>query len=135
MKFVFVDTSAWYALADSSDPNFSSASDFLRKNTFPLITTSYIFSETVTLLRYRMGHQQAADFGERLFSSRSILMHRPLEEDELLAWEFFKKHSDKQYSFTDCLSFILMRKFKLREAFSFDRHFEQAGFKTITGKS
>ncbi|MBI5054401.1 MAG: type II toxin-antitoxin system VapC family toxin, partial [Chloroflexi bacterium] len=38
-------------------------------------------------------------------------------------------YNDKQYSFTDCTSFVVMQKRKLRDAFTFDHHFEQMGFR------
>jgi hypothetical protein len=40
----------------------------------------------------------------------------------------FFRYGDKDFSFTDCTSFILMRELKLREALTTDRHFLQAGF-------
>jgi predicted nucleic acid-binding protein len=42
--------------------------------------------------------------------------------------ELFRKFADQKVSFTDCVSFVLMRKQRLTRAFSFDRHYEQAGF-------
>jgi len=49
-------------------------------------------------------------------------------EDRFKAWEMFKKYEDKDLSFRDCTSFILMNNLKLRKAFSFDEHFKQMGF-------
>jgi uncharacterized protein len=43
-------------------------------------------------------------------------------------WQYFQQHQDKDYSLTDCISFIVMRKQGITTAFTFDRHFEQAGF-------
>ena len=40
----------------------------------------------------------------------------------------FFRYRDKDFSFTDCTSFILMRELKLREALTTDHHFVQAGF-------
>ena len=42
--------------------------------------------------------------------------------------EIFKKYGDKELSFTDCTSFVLMKNLKLRKAFTFDEHFKQIGF-------
>ena len=41
---------------------------------------------------------------------------------------FFRRHADKDWSFTDCLSFCVMKEFALPEALTADSHFEQAGF-------
>ena len=49
-------------------------------------------------------------------------------DDEIAALEFFEKYADQKVSFMDCVSFILMRKNKLRRVFTFDHHFALAGF-------
>lgn len=53
---------------------------------------------------------------------------RPDEDDELAALDWFQKYADQSMSFTDYISFVLMEKHKLKNAFSFDRHFAIAGF-------
>jgi uncharacterized protein len=45
--------------------------------------------------------------------------------------EIFKRHSDKEWSLTDCISFATMKRLKINTAFTFDVHFRQAGFNTI----
>ena len=50
------------------------------------------------------------------------------QEDEYEALELFEKYADQEVSFTDCVSFVLMRVKNLRTVFSFDTHFERAGF-------
>ena len=50
-------------------------------------------------------------------------------DHKLSAWEYFVRHGDKGYSFTDCTSFILMKEMKLTHCLAFDKHFEQAGFR------
>jgi predicted nucleic acid-binding protein len=44
------------------------------------------------------------------------------------ARDFFFRYRDKEFSFTDCASFVVMRELKLREALTTDHHFAQAGF-------
>lgn len=50
------------------------------------------------------------------------------ESLKLKAWDFFRKHDYKDYSFTDCVSFALMKEMKLTRYLGFDKHFERAGF-------
>jgi predicted nucleic acid-binding protein len=45
--------------------------------------------------------------------------------------DLYMSHSDKSWSLTDCASFIIMRERKIRDALTFDRHFEQAGFRAL----
>ncbi len=53
---------------------------------------------------------------------------RKREADELAALDYFQKYADQSVSFTDCVSFVLMEKYRIPTAFSFDRHFTIAGF-------
>jgi uncharacterized protein len=53
---VFIDTGGWYAAADSGDRDHGVVARWLRRNTLPLITTDYVFDETVTLVRIELGH-------------------------------------------------------------------------------
>ena len=47
------------------------------------------------------------------------------------ARSLFFRHRDKNYSFTDCTSFVVMRELKLKEALTTDRHFRQIGFRML----
>ena len=131
MKNIFVDTSGWYSLVDRDDPDHAAAAEWFKTNTFPLITTNYTFSETITLILNRLGHRAAVAFGNELMESSSIRLYRASEEDEKSTWEYFVKHSDKEYSFVDCLSFVIMKKLHVKEALSLDKHFGQSGFKVF----
>jgi uncharacterized protein len=44
-------------------------------------------------------------------------------------WRYFQQHQDKDYSLTDCISFIVMKRLSADTAFTFDGHVVQAGFK------
>jgi uncharacterized protein len=44
------------------------------------------------------------------------------------AWQLFTERPDKEWSLVDCASFVVMQQRGLREAFTTDHHFEQAGF-------
>ena len=70
MKRLFVDTGAWYALVDKNDPDHKEAVSFIRNNKIPLLTTNFVFDETITLLRSRLGWSVAKEFGQRLKDSR-----------------------------------------------------------------
>lgn len=51
------------------------------------------------------------------------------EQDQALGE--FRRHADKDWSFTDCASFIIMRELRIRDAFTTDHHFRQAGFEPL----
>ena len=61
-------------------------------------------------------------------TSSTLEILRPSPEDELAALDLFEKFADQEVSFTDCISFVLMRRRQIKRVFSFDRHFRHAGF-------
>ncbi|MGH7960890.1 MAG: type II toxin-antitoxin system VapC family toxin [Candidatus Binatia bacterium] len=96
---------------------------------FDLVTTSYVFDEVVTYFNSRGYHAKAVEVGNRLLTSPSVQL---VQVDEGLfreGWHYFEQHQDKDYSLTDCLSFVVMERFGIETAFAFDQHFVQAGFK------
>lgn len=94
----------------------------------PCATSSFVLDETFTLLGRRAGHAFAAERARSILASTALTILRPGPEDELGALEDFEKFADQEVSFTDCVSFVLMRKARLRRAFTFDAHFRRAGF-------
>jgi predicted nucleic acid-binding protein len=132
----FVDTSAWVALFDASDkyhPLATNGLNLLLGTPVTFLTSDYVFDETVTLLLKRKGNAQAVRFGNWVLSAENITLIRVGEDVWQAAWEMFQQYDDKQWAFTDCTSFVLMRQHNLHRAFAFDHHFEQAGFQLWPG--
>jgi hypothetical protein len=131
MQRVFVDTSAWFAFANRSDPDHGRVAPVLKEFERRLVTSTFVFDETVTLCRYRYGHVIATRMGEALLASSVVDLVRVTESDERLAWRLFRERRDKSYSFTDCTSFVLMRRMSLQTVVSLDDDFRQEGFETL----
>lgn len=129
---IFVDTSAWYALEVQDDVNHAQAKQFLKRlasNEFGVpITTDYVLDETATLLRARRGLDAATTFLDKVRRSESVKVFWVGEELFDKAAELFKGSGGRSWSFTDCTSFALMRELSLRDSYSFDKHFADAGF-------
>jgi len=126
-----VDTGAWYAYINIKDPDHSKMREILESFNGSLITSSYIFDEIVTLVLARSGHQKAVKVGEVLLSPRAVEMVRVGAADERAAWQLLQERPGKAYSFTDCTSFVLMRRLKLTKALTLDEHFAQEGFEVM----
>ncbi len=124
---IFVDTGAWFAVTVPSDPNHPNAKAWLRQNQAFLLTTDYVIDETLTLLRARGESQRAIALGEAFFSGTLTQIHYLTQADVQATWQTFRQFSDKQWSFTDCSSKIILEKFNCKEAFAFDHHFRQFG--------
>ena len=127
ITYIFVDTSAWYALLDKNDANHYAAVKFYDSLVHPLVTSNYIADEVITLARIRLGYKVAVEVGQKLWDESIANLIRVMPEDEKKAWEIFVKYRDKTFSFTDCSSFALMERIGITEVFAFDEHFMQYG--------
>jgi predicted nucleic acid-binding protein len=130
-KRIFIDTGAFLALEDESDEHHEEAIRFrdqeLLRGNYELVTTSYILDETLTLLRSRLGIPASIDFSKKIRRSQVVKVLSVSKEVEEKALELFEKYDDKTFSFTDCVSFVVMREKGIQEAFTFDEHFVQMG--------
>jgi len=124
---VFVDTGAFHAIKDRDDDHHQEAVGFIASFTGRFIITNFVIDETITLALYKLGYETARELGEELWTQRYAHVVYVSQYDQRAAWELFKKHDDKKFSFTDCTSFAVMERLGLLYAFAFDRHFEQAG--------
>jgi predicted nucleic acid-binding protein len=126
-----VDTGAFYALADRKDPAFSRAKHFYEESTAALISTDFIFAETMSLLTKRLGKRIAVPFGQGIRNSSRFRIEEATTEVREAAWKLFVRQLDKDYDLIDCISFAMMEAFGIREVFGFDRHFSQYGFRLL----
>ena len=124
---IFVDTGAWFASVVPWDANHVAATTWLSQNQFPLITTDYIIDETLTLLRARNESARALILGEQFLDKSMAQLYFLDESDIRLAWKVFQGFADKDWSFTDCTSKIIIEKLAVKSAFAFDQHFRQFG--------
>lgn len=130
-KRIFVDSSFFKAFIDENDDFHSEAENLSKRwelEKCTLITSNYILDETFTLLRVRGGLKKALKLRDILAEhSLSIQIRRVTIVDDASAWDWFVNEW-KGLSFTDCTSFVLMKRVGLTRVATFDRHFSQAGF-------
>jgi predicted nucleic acid-binding protein len=124
---VFVDTSAFFALADQTDRLHHQALHFVQSTDRLHVTSIVIVHETITLLRMRLGYEPALQFGLRVLSGTTTPIIRVTPVDEEKAWAIFRQHPDKRFSLVDCTSFAVMKRLGIRTAFAFDDDFRQFG--------
>ena len=134
---VFIDTSAFHALANSGDVTEHSialrVAHLLESTRALQITTDYVLDETYTLMRVVLGHRISVAFGHEI-QKGGIEIVQVGEDIQGEAWSIFEHYKDKGFSFTDCTSFVVMELGNIETAFTFDRHFQQYGFQTLPSK-
>ena len=131
---IFVDTGAFLARYMAADQHHRSAQRGWRqlaRNKQRLFTSNFVLDELLTLLGRRAGYPFAAERGRRIYASPRLDILRPSRDDELSALELFERFADQRVSFTDCVSFALMKRHRISRAFSFDRHFVLGGFSLL----
>lgn len=129
---VFLDTGYLLALERRTDQNHPAALEHWRSlrqdSRLHLVSTTYVFDETVTYLNSRGLHASAVKVGRRLLASPSVELVHVGEDLFREAFDLLERRPDKRYSLTDCVSFVVMRERGISAALAFDRHFEQEGF-------
>ena len=117
----FVDTSAWYAAADSGDASNARAKKVLGSGE-PLVTTDHVLVETWLLLRHRLHRVAAERFWEAVRSGAAAV--EPVTTADLeTAWDIGRAWPDQDFSLVDRTSFAVMLRLGLRRAASFDDDF------------
>jgi predicted nucleic acid-binding protein len=131
---IFIDTGAFLARYLRNDQHHHSAVAVWQKlgaNHEKCCTSNFVLDETFTLLGRWAGYGFAVQRARNIYASQALTICRPDRADEINALQFFGKYADQHVSFTDCISFVLMKREKINRVFSFDRHFEFAGFHVI----
>jgi len=130
---ILLDTSALIALSDRRDRNHKRAVEFfreaVRKTRFVL--PKHVLVEYIDGVTKRIGKEKAVEELENILNSKLIILEFEKKKDWEKAIEYFKKYNDKKIDLTDCLSFAIMERLKLREVFTFDNDFRIHGFKTV----
>jgi len=79
-------------------------------------------------LLIRHSHAAAADFLDTIEGSEALRVEWIGPDRFHAGAAMFRKYKDKEWSFTDCVSFAVMRELRVRDACTTDHHFKQAGF-------
>jgi predicted nucleic acid-binding protein len=130
LRRVFTDTSAIYALADPRDNDHAEAIEIRRlltNNRSRLYTSNFVLAEAHALLLGRLGRSTALQVLLDIDRSNTTI-ERAGDADEQRAKAIVIRYDDKDFSLTDAISFAIMERLGMTQAFSFDRDFAQYGF-------
>ena len=134
MRPMFADTAAWVSAADSADisgPLVRQIRDQWLSEGGILVTTDYVVDETLTTIRFRLGLDAAEAWWRQIEGSTRLRIESVGEARRERARSLFFRYRDKDVSFTDCCSFVVMRDLRIRRVLTLDHHFRQMGFEVV----
>jgi predicted nucleic acid-binding protein len=139
MKQVFADTGFWIALLNTKDRWHEQAiaiNQDLQIQKITIVTSELVliellnfFSKFSSNIRHNVGlivQDIQAHPSVTIVAQTNLLFTKALE--------LYLQRQDKEWSLTDCSSFVIMRELRITEALAYDRHFQQAGFMIILDK-
>jgi uncharacterized protein len=133
---IFVDTSALYAILDRDDAAHQPARAiwnlWLAAAEGPsLLSSNYILVESFALVQARLGMDAVGSLVDDLLPVLTIEWVKP--QDHEAAVSMLRTANRRRLSLVDCSSFQIMRRLALNEAFTFDPHFGEQGFRVLPG--
>ena len=130
----FVDSGAWIALALTRDPLHAQAREqweTLRGAGARLHTSVPVVIETFTFLERNANRDVALAWRGSIYKPGTVKI-LPCELRDLeQSWEYFRRTDLHKLSAVDATSFAIMKRARIRIAFTFDHHFAAVGFKLV----
>ncbi len=131
MKPIFADSFYYFALSNREDESHERAYEFSAGYVGKIVTTEWILTEVADgfaaprlrpLFVHLIAQIKADPMTKVVGVSRSLFKK---------GVELYSRRTDKGWSLTDCISFVVMRELGLSNVLSGDRHFQQAGFRNL----
>jgi uncharacterized protein len=132
MKYVFADTVGILAVFDTTDQWHEPAESVFQSlllATTRLITTTYVLLECGNAAARRPYRSAVLRLRDQWEAEKLLIT--PTQDDWELAWEAYRRGEAGQAGIVDHVSFQVMRRLKIQEAFTNDRHFAAAGFQVL----
>jgi hypothetical protein len=128
MNAVFADSVYFFALLNARDTIHQRAAEFAAQSADPVVTTAWVITEVADGLCDRTTRESFVRLWEILQSSADVEIILPSPELFQQGLERYRERPDKNWSLTDCISFLVMEQRGITEALTADHHFKQAGF-------
>ncbi|MGQ9824349.1 MAG: type II toxin-antitoxin system VapC family toxin [Desulfotomaculales bacterium] len=137
MKTIFLDTAGWLALGNKSDKWHCRAVQIYQqvaRERLPRLTTDAVVIEVCNALRKPPLRPLSLVLADHIYKAERLgyleIVHvNPDFFREGLT--LFRERKDKDWSLTDCISFVIMKQRGITRALTTDHHFEQAGFERL----
>lgn len=126
MPQYLIDSGAFLALLDNKDKYHQTAKQFVQANKEAVyFVPEYIFAETMTLVKGRLGSAAAIRLGESIQANVQFHLVPITDDIRRTIWLLFSRYTDKDWSLADCSLFALAQQMGIKVVFSFDRHIDQ----------
>ena len=131
MNACFADTYFFIALLFANDDAHMEAEAIARGPSQRLWTTAWVLTELGDALALPERRKMFVPF-LGLLKSNSLVTIVPAEQGLFeRGVALYERRADKEWSLTDCISFVVMSENGLKDALTGDHHFEQAGFSIL----
>lgn len=127
-KRIFVDTSFFLAILNQRDKYHHVAKAVSADLNTPLVTSEAVLIELGDGLARLASRSLASRFLQTIKRDKNLIIVPLTTQLVDSAIELYCARPDKEWGLTDCISFVLMQQFGIREALTTDHHFEQAQF-------
>lgn len=131
MKQVFADISFYQALLHKKDRWHEVATAIAERTKCIVLTTEYVLIELGGLMSRGQSRSLYVSFIERARLDETTTIVPASADLFAEGLSLFASRRDKEWSMTDCISFVLMKQHGIEEVLTTDHHFEQAGFTRI----
>lgn len=131
---LFVDTSAWYPIADKSVAGAIRVRNALHERVAGgarIVTTNLIVAETHALLLRRVGRPVALAFVRNVVRTPNVIVTSDPDLEAAAVAGWLDRFADQAFSLADVVGFAVMKQRGIREALTLDRHFTVAGFVAV----
>jgi len=126
---VFVDSSALVALIVRNDGHHTDAVEVLQrltKEAAEVVLSNFVVAEAYNLISSRTNAAKAREW----LLNNTWPVERATPHDEEEARRIIQQYDDKDFSYTDAISFAMIERLDFDLAFTYDHHFRQYGVKT-----
>jgi uncharacterized protein len=132
MSAVFLDTVGILALLERSDQWHEAATrawTTLNEAGRPLRTTTLVLLECGNAVARKPYRRRIVEIRHQFQADGALIT--PTDPDVDSAWEAYGRGEAGNAGIVDHVSFVVMRRLGMTEAFSSDEHFRAAGFRTL----
>jgi uncharacterized protein len=133
VKPVFAGSVYFFALLNARDRTHERAIRYAAQAAIPILTTAWVLTEVADGLCDPASRPAVVRLWQTLKAAPDAEIIPPSPETFQQGFERYRLRADKDWSLTDCISFLVMEERGLTEALTTDRHFQQAGFITLLG--